>query len=394
MKTFFFLIVFSIITIITCKGQDSPWLKDIEYLSEQLPKKHIDFYKLIDSVDFKHEINKLKSIVDSLDDITIILELQKILASLNVSHTMIPIQGGLYSLPIKVEIFDDGLYIIGIDASKKEYLAKRIISMNNVSVQEIYDRLEPLISYENEYWLKNQIPEFIVKPQILEYLNIIDNANYMSIQLDNDEIFELPIKLANSEMIYCPIWTEMIWLKNQNKIYWYDTIDEGILYIQYNKCQEDKNYPFDKFVNDVGSTIDNNNIKIILIDLRLNSGGDSEIIQPLIRKLQEYNDKIFFAAISKKTFSSGRFAARDFKVNLNAKLIGEPTGGSPNSYGNTKQLILPNSGLPINYCVKYFSLMDTDKNYIEPDIRLEYNAKDLLEGKDLVLNYIKGINEP
>jgi hypothetical protein len=109
-----------------------------------------------------------------------------------------------------------------------------------------------LISYENEYWLKNQIPEFIVKPQILEYLDIIDNANYMSIQLDNDEIFELPIKQAKSEMFYCPIWTEMTWLKNQNKIYWYDTIAEGILYIQYNKCQEDKNYPFDKFVNDVG----------------------------------------------------------------------------------------------------------------------------------------------
>jgi hypothetical protein len=128
--------------------------------------------------------------------------------------------------------------------------------------------------------------------------------------------------------------------------------------------------------------------------VRLNSGGDSEIIQPLIQKLQEYNDKIFFAAISKKTFSSGRFAARDFKVNLNAKLIGKPTGGSPKSYGENELLILPNSKVPINYCVKYFSLMDTDKNYFEPDIRLEYNAKDLLEGKDLVLDYIKNINEP
>ncbi len=391
-KLLLFSILLSLATLNSCKGQDeNAWIEDINYLSEHLPEKQKDFYKLIDSVDFKQQIDLLKSKTDSLDDIAIILELQKILASLKVSHTMIPIQYGNYlkNLPLKTELFDDGLYIIGIDISKKKYLAKRIVAINNVSVEEIYNRLEPLISYENEYWMKKQIPEFVVKPKALEYLNVIDKADFVSFQLDNEETFELPVQQPKSAMTFYPVFMELTWLKNQKKFYWHDTISDDILYIQYNKWQEDKNYPFEKFVYDIATTINNSHINTILIDLRLNSGGNSQIIKPLIQELKNYTDKKFYAAISKRTFSSGRFAARDLKVELGAELIGEPTGGSPNSYGESKRLILPHSEIPVIYCLKYFSLMDTDKNYFEPDIKIAYNAKDLLEGRDLVLDYIK-----
>jgi hypothetical protein len=383
------ILLFSILT--SCNGQDkNSWIEDIDYFSEQLPKKHKDFYKLIDSVHFKLKIDSIKDKVDSSDDITLILELQKILASLKVSHTMIPIQNGkaIGSLPLMTEIFDDGLYIIGIDKTKKEYLSKRIISINNFPIEEIYNRLKPLISYENEYWLNRQIPKFLVKPKVLEFIGVINGENFISFQLDNEESFELSTQQLDREFEFIPIWTELIWLKNQNKFYWHDILPNNVLYIQYNKCQVDKSYPFDKFVDDVVEAINDNHIKTIFVDLRLNSGGNSEIIKPLIQKLQNYKDKNIYAAISKRTFSSGRFAARDMKVMLNAKLIGEPTGGSPKSYGENRSLILPNSKLPINYCVKYFSLIETDKNFFEPDIRIAYNAKDLFEGKDLVLEYV------
>jgi len=386
-----FCISLSILTLTLCKGQEkNEWIEDLNYLSEHLPQQHIDFYKLIDSVEFENEINHLINIIDSLDDYEVVFGIQKILASMHVAHTLIPIQRGSSSkiLPIRFELFDDGLFIIGVDESRKGFIGKKVIAINNIPLDKIYKRLEPLVSYENEFWLKRQIPDFINNTKILEYVNVIEKSDLISFQLDNNESFDLSIQHRNSKIIYSSILSELTWLKNQHKNYWFDTLANDVLYIQYNKCSEDKKYSFEKFITDISLAISDFNIRTVIIDLRLNGGGSSEIIKPLIHKLQEYQDIKFYTAISKRTFSSGRIAAINLKEKLGSELIGQSTGGSPKSYGWNEHLILPNSKLAVNYCIKYFSLMDTDKDFIEPDINTDFNSNDVFTGKDLVLDYI------
>jgi hypothetical protein len=129
-------------------------------------------------------------------------------------------------------------------------------------------------------------------------------------------------------------------------------------------------------------------VEKVMIDLSLNEGGNSQIIEPLIRELGTFTDIDFFVAISRRTYSSGVFAALDLKRQLGAVLVGEPTGGSPNGYGESRSLILPSSGTRVNYCVKYYHLSETPDPCICPDIWFGYLSVDYFAGRDPVLEYI------
>ncbi|HEX4947987.1 MAG TPA: peptidase S41, partial [Blastocatellia bacterium] len=88
------------------------------------------------------------------------------------------------------------------------------------------------------------------------------------------------------------------------------------------------------------------------------------------------------------TASSGMLCAIDFRNQTNAILLGEPTGGKPNSYGNILSLTLPNSGLACSYSIKYFSLAPGDPAAVFPDVTIPMTAMDFINRNDPVLSYI------
>ena len=68
-----------------------------------------------------------------------------------------------------------------------------------------------------------------------------------------------------------------------------------------------------------------------------------------------------------------------------ALLVGEPTGGKPNSYGEVKSLDLPNSKLRVNYCTKFFQLAPKDVPTVAPDVSAPLSFDDWKNGRDPVL---------
>jgi hypothetical protein len=71
---------------------------------------------------------------------------------------------------------------------------------------------------------------------------------------------------------------------------------------------------------------------------------------------------------------------------LNATLVGEPTGEKLNSYGEVRHLKLPNSGLSIQYSTELFRMQkDGDADALNPDIPAPYTLADLLAARDPAL---------
>jgi C-terminal processing protease CtpA/Prc len=127
-----------------------------------------------------------------------------------------------------------------------------------------------------------------------------------------------------------------------------------------------------------------------VVDLRFNAGGDSRVVKPLIDGLKSRKslsaEGHLYALIGPITYSSGMMAAMDFKDELHAVLVGEPTGGKPNSFGEVKRATLPNSNLTIYYPTKYFRpISDGDPESIMPDVTVRLTLEDFLAGRDPVL---------
>jgi hypothetical protein len=71
---------------------------------------------------------------------------------------------------------------------------------------------------------------------------------------------------------------------------------------------------------------------------------------------------------------------------LGAVLVGSPTGGKPNSYGNVSTLQLPNSLLQVGYSTRYYQIVSgSDPPWIAPGLAVEPTVADLRAGRDPLL---------
>jgi hypothetical protein len=126
-----------------------------------------------------------------------------------------------------------------------------------------------------------------------------------------------------------------------------------------------------------------------VVDVRSNTGGDSTVDDPLIRGLESRpawrQRGRLFALTGGLTFSSGMWTANDLR-RLGAILVGGPTGGKPNSYGNVRNFSLPNSGLPVSYSTTYFRIIeDADPPSLLPELPVDPTLADYRSGRDPVL---------
>jgi hypothetical protein len=135
---------------------------------------------------------------------------------------------------------------------------------------------------------------------------------------------------------------------------------------------------------------DSHPVRRVIVDLRLNGGGSSSVIEPLLDGLGSRPALTarghLYAFIGAQTFSSGLMAAMDLHNRLHAILVGGPTGNKPNHYGEQLNFSLPNSGLLVHYASKHFHLMpNADPPTLAPDVPVPYSLQDFLSGRDPVL---------
>lgn len=153
---------------------------------------------------------------------------------------------------------------------------------------------------------------------------------------------------------------------------------------------------FTDFTSKILEDLNKTDTEKLVLDLRFNPGGSSLQGTEFTRevgKIDKINRKgCVFVIIGKRTYSSAVINAIDFKNNTDAILIGEPTSGKPNHFGEVNKFALPNSGLSVSYSTKHFKYLDEDPNSLMPDITVEILFVDYALGKDPVLDAIKQYN--
>lgn len=115
------------------------------------------------------------------------------------------------------------------------------------------------------------------------------------------------------------------------------------------------------------------------------------MLQPFLDKLRtNYLNKegSLFVLIGKNTFSSALLNAMDLKRNYNAILVGEPTSGNVNHYGELGGFALPNSMLVVLYSTKYFENWKGYEGTFIPDVEIEYSIDNFKNGIDEAIEYV------
>lgn len=278
----------------------------VNKILEVLEENHINLYHDIS----KEEVLKYIAGIDELNEMTdsqFDLEMLKIFALFKDAHTSymiknIPLDKWLTYIQEKFYIFDNGIW-------------KEISYFGNLTADEMYNKLKPLVNCETQEWLNNSIK------------NMINNAYiYQMLELNNNGILELTL-VDGTKLELQKLDTTNLTRKKPKASYSYKLLDDNILYFKYYRCREDAEYPFSEFMKEITEIIEENKIGEYILDLRGNSGGNSEILNPFQQLVRDKNLNGVLL-IDNGVFSSGRFAVARFKKEFNTPLIGEPTGGA------------------------------------------------------------------
>ncbi len=379
---------------------DSLWAEDLDYFARELPKCHKNLFFETSREDFSSMVGRLGSRIPGLSDYEIVVSLMRILAKIGDSHTLLGVSstGMFRRLPVRMEWYSDGLYVVGTTPGLRRALGKRVLGIEGRNIEEVNRLMSEVIPHDNDAQMKTDGPRHMAVPEVLSALGIAGDPD--TVVFDVESLGEIKVAavalgeeiswVSLSDSLDCDLPLHM---QNPDLYYWFAYLEDArVLYVQYRSCREMEGRPFRAFTDEVLAVIDSRPVDKLVFDLRHNGGGSSSLARPLISgvKMRPSVDRSghLFIVVGRKTFSSAILNALDFVDGGHALLVGEETGGKPNHYGEVKFFLLPNSKIPIQYSTKYFATSPGDLPSMYPDINVEASFQDMLSCRDPVLEAI------
>ncbi|MGH9836899.1 MAG: S41 family peptidase [Blastocatellia bacterium] len=391
------------------------WREDLRYLSQELPRRHVNAFHNISAEVWADEVAALDEAIPTFADHVILIRMTRLVALVGDAHTSLGWTSQRYPLrsyPIFLSNRPDGLFVIAVASQRRETsrgyadnsraLGARVVSIGGIDIELVKQRVTTLISTDNEVWPTFVLPNFLNVPEVLNALEVVPDMDHGQFVVEDAEGRRMELDLApvsQSELTQLPLlnwpgvrrWTRPLIFTRPNSLnYWYEYLEgQRTVYFRYRRCQEMASQPFAGFSQELLSVLDTRDVDRLIIELRDNTGGNSAILDPFIEAIRSrprFNQTgKLFVLINRGTFSSGMLNANTLQLRTRAILIGEPTGGKPNSYGEVRNFTLPHSGLTVNYSTRFFRLRADDPPALMPDVLVEYPWSAFEAGRDPVL---------
>ena len=395
------------------KIESEKWRADLRFMAEAMPKYHKNLFHSMTRDQFNTAIQDLDRRIPGLARHQIIVEMARIVALVGDGHTNIaPTRDpkiAFHTLPIKLYFFDDGLFIRAATREHADLIGASVVQIGNAPAAQAFDAVKRLIGRDNEMDSKFFAPLLITMPEVLHAVGLITDPNEATFLVEKNgrqQAVKLkpvgPVQLlpADTDLSWVPQagWVDArdesqkptpLWLSDPQNKFWFKYLpNEQALYVQLNQIGNKDDETMEAFSNRLLDAVNANPVARLVLDLRLNRGGNGEFNRPILRALIKAN-KVdqkgkLFVITGRSTWSAAQFLVNNLEDYTEAIFVGEPTGGKRNSYGDSRRITLPNSGLTVRVSTLWWQ-------EDERDLR-QWRAPEL--AADLTFNDYKNNNDP
>jgi hypothetical protein len=318
--------------------------------------------------------------------------------------------------PFDVLIRNDRIFITTNYSSDSTLLPySEILSINGISSFEILNQLRPFISAELDFYRDIRIQNAFRR--LLWYVLGFE-GDYNLVVARDGNVFVKKIPGA-TEKEFLDVYAKRATSSAQSYTFYKLTDEVGV--IDFRSMNDTEK--FGKFLDSTFTIIKQNKIQHLVIDIRNNSGGNSQlgdmlfdyitskkyrqVIEAEIKKdgkvrhvkgslqtprkvANKFTGKTYLLT-SHYTFSSANMLASAYKFYNMGTIIGEETGGVLTAFGDLVEIILPNTKLKAFCSHKKFVHPGADGKLhgVKPDIEIVPTQEDIQTGRDAALEYIK-----
>jgi hypothetical protein len=413
------------------------WRQDLE-LAERKLSTHDRSFTPASRRAFHEAMARLVRDLHTKRDEEILVDLSRAVALADNAHTRLRLdptrQGSLSTVfPIRMWWFGDGAFVVRAAPPYARALRCRVVAIDGLAISVARDRVRGLIG-GNEAWAGYLSPLYLANPDILDGLGLIRSAREARFTFEDPRgrRFDLAVR-AEAEPTDAgagELWQELsplvttgrpawhaalaadfaslpLYLRHPERPYWYEYFPEsGLLYLQYNRSTNAGSGPgFREFGDSLVAFARRHAIGDVVVDLRLNSGGDLTVAREFMAGLGR--SELFgrtgrlFVITSHCTFSAGLFHAAQLRQAPDAILVGDTPGDRLDFWAEGGGIELPNSGAVITYSNGFHGYSGRDfpehRPYYEemrvadlvPDLPAALTSGDYFSGRDPALEAIR-----
>ena len=406
--------------------RDQGWVDDINYLREQIKDNHYDPFYWCPEEEFDWKLDQLAAKVGELSDSDIFFELSAVIAGLGDNHTYLgpPSSGPLANLyykecfPIDPIHREGKLYLQAYQEGYEQfapYLCHEIVAVNGVDISYIWRRFEEF-RYPYSVAQGTRFENYFV-PSFLRWAGCGYQEGFtLQILNDNREVVSLDLPVVSYDEFSAGEWIEPELPKTiKTGGNWAEYIQEGensCIYVSFADMLvlldglefSDMEYYMD-FAEKTNALIAAHpDCRKLVIDLRRNGGGRAGPAR-YICEIEAPSIEQTYALVGPNTGSAAMTAAAKAKAELDAVLVGSPTGQFTEFFCPMTEktyATLPYSGIYLAYSDFWYRCPDDivevhrDKkgrlykweNTILPDVYVEQTIEDLREGRDGVMEWV------
>lgn len=382
--------------------QVSDWKSDIDFFHLKLEQNHIDLYHNISKAEFESELAGLKSSLHHYNKYQVMVEMMRITRLIGDGHTIFGYWGnGYYRFPIYFKLFGDDIRVIKTSAEYAHLMGMKLKSIDGIELNDLIQKIAPVVQgVDNSYSYEHFLPSTINVAEVLFGLKITNQLNSADFEFtdeqDNNQSVTLKAVAHNKlkdletvELSERPLNMGMP-IASKDGIWLSVDYQTNTAYIKF------KSYPgFLKmlmFSNKVKKELIKNEIKNLIVDFRENGGGnffEGLVLAQMLVSVDNLDwENGIYVLIGKETFSAGVSNAAQYKQILNAKLVGEPTGGNPYGYQDADRFLLPNANWPVQFSKRLFRMQDNQTPGLVPDVHVETLWSDYKESRDKQLEWV------
>lgn len=346
------------------------WREDLRHLQKSVHGEYPFLFKKTTAEAFDAGVEALYAGIPEMQDHEVMAGLARLVASFGYGHTVLGYWEGkipIHELPVVLYQYDDGIYLQGVHRRYGELAGSRVIAIEGVPVEKAMELMLPVVPAENEMFVKAYGMHYLTYPEFLHAQKIIPELDLeIEFTLEKDgRVFTQSILAVPSErfprrygmVIPGEEWVESrdtastpLYLRDLDRIYTYHYMpDQKTVYVRQSQIEDDEEQDIPTFYDEVFRFIDQHEVEKLILDVRLNGGGNNyknlPVVTGVIRADKINKPGKFMVIIGRRTFSACQNLVNELDTYTNAVFVGEPTSENINFYGDNRPVTLPNTGI-------------------------------------------------
>jgi len=401
--------------------RDERWRYDLAFLKPRMERMHWDLYAHVSEADFTRELEALSSAVPELSEGQIRARLAHLMARVGDGHTrMLTYPEGAASVqrfPLDLYLFHDGLYVCGAPKAYEALIGGRVFALGDVPVERALEGMRAYVSVDNDMGYREWVPYALTSPDVLEALGAVvadEPLDLGIVRADGsrertfvESVAQPPAASSGlgtfgrkraADMLYAVDSTSgelPLYLRDAHRPLWFtDLPEQHLVYFWFGAVDDPPGGTFEGFCKELFDHIEAVHAERLVIDMRLNDGGNTGVVLPLIHGLVRC-DAVnapghLFVITSRTTFSAAMNTCSLLELHTKSTFVGEPTGSRPNFVGESTSFLLPCTRYRVFCSSRYWQhVSSTDKRpWIAPAIVAEPDFADYAARRDPVMDAI------